>query len=160
MDKFCKNCGAKLEEGVKFCANCGSKVEEEQKTPVVVTVNVEKGSSRNTAGIQERSIAWSIVWSILTCGIYGLYWMYKLNDELNQLTDDTSAAGGGTVIVLTIVTCGIYGLYWFYKMGDKVDALKGTSSNNNILFMVLAFFQLSIVNYAIMQDTINMELKK
>ena len=24
---FCKNCGAKLEEGTKFCSSCGKQVE-------------------------------------------------------------------------------------------------------------------------------------
>ncbi len=62
-------------------------------------------------------------------------------------------------LLLTIVTCGIYGWYWAYKMGEKVDAIKSRngapSGNSGILFVVLQFFGLGIVNYALAQDTIN-----
>jgi len=35
---ICEACGAKLEEGQKFCPNCGSKVEEKKNTPRLCSV--------------------------------------------------------------------------------------------------------------------------
>lgn len=32
MDKFCKNCGNKLEEGAKYCSECGAKAETKATT--------------------------------------------------------------------------------------------------------------------------------
>ena len=59
------------------------------------------------------------------------------------------------VIVFTFVTCGIYGLYWYYKMGNAVDRIKGSDGNTGILYLLLGVIGLGIVNYALMQDTIN-----
>lgn len=106
-------------------------------------------------GISSRNIALCIILSIVTCGIYGLYWLYKLNDEVNTLAEEPNATSGGLVILFTVITCGIYGWYWNYKMGERVDRIKGTGDSNKVLFIVLAIFGLCIVNYAIMQDTIN-----
>ena len=41
-------------------------------------------------------------------------------------------------------------------MGAKVDAVKGIEGGNSaILFLVLSLFGLGIVNYCIMQSTLN-----
>ena len=105
--------------------------------------------------IAKRDIAISIILSIVTCGIYGIYWMIKLNDEINELAGDSGATSGGMVFVLTIVTCGIYSWFWLYKMGEKCDVIKKTNSSSAIIYLVLGLFGLGIVSYCLMQDTIN-----
>ena len=40
--------------------------------------------------IQPRNIALCIILSIITFGIYGIYWMIKINDEVNTLAGETS----------------------------------------------------------------------
>ena len=106
-----------------------------------------------------RDIAVSIILSIVTCGIYSIYWMIKLNDEINAAVGDQAAQTGGVVFLLTLVTCGIYGLYWLYKMGEKVDAIKiragQPAGSSAVLYLLFGFLGLSIVSYALMQDTIN-----
>ncbi len=108
---------------------------------------------------KNRNIALCIIFSLITCGIYGIYWMYVLNEEINGLSGETNATGGGLVIVFTIITCGIYGWYWLYKMGERADVIKqniGQSpSSSSILFLIFGIFGLGIVAYAMMQDTIN-----
>ena len=64
-----------------------------------------------------------IIFTLITCGIYGIYWMIKLNDEVNIVSGEPQATSGGIVFLLTIVTCGIYGLYWLYKMGERCDRI-------------------------------------
>lgn len=78
--------------------------------------------------IKNRNIALAVIFSILTCGIYGLYWLVKLNNDMCALTpDDSYQTGGGMVLLLTIITCGIYGWFWAYKMGCKMDLLMRSS---------------------------------
>ena len=106
-------------------------------------------------GIQERNIAIAVILSIVTCGLYGIYWMIKPNDEVNQICGDTQATGGGLVFLFTLITCGIYGWYWMYKMGEKCDQIKGVNGSSGILYLILGIFGLGIVSYCLMQDTIN-----
>ena len=96
-----------------------------------------------------------MILSIVTCGIYGIYWLIKLNDEINILANDPGATSGGIVFLLSIVTCGIYLFYWLYKMGEKCDRIKGTSSSSGILYLILGIVGFSIISYCLMQDTIN-----
>ena len=108
------------------------------------------------SGIQQRNIVVAILLTIVTCGIYSIYWMIKLNDEVNQLAGETDAASGVKVLLFTLLTCGIYGLYWMYKMGDRCDIIKGVKGGNSgILYLILSIFGLGSVSYCLMQDTIN-----
>lgn len=108
--------------------------------------------------MQKRSIVLCIVFSIITCGIYTLYWMVKVNDDLNTLAkrDGTS---GGMVILFSIITCGIYGWYWLYQMGKAVETIhmkyNEACGSAQILYLVLGLFGLSIVSMALMQDEVN-----
>ena len=108
--------------------------------------------------IQNRNIALCIILSIVTCGLYGIYWMIMLNDEVNSLVDK-EGTNGGMVVLLTLITCGIYGFFWIYKMGEKVDVIKanngGIAGNNALLFLILQFLGLGIVNYCIIQSELN-----
>lgn len=106
-----------------------------------------------------RSIGVCILLSIVTCGIYGIYWMIKLNDELNLAAEKPGATSGGMVFLLTLITCGIYGYFWAYKMGENVDIIKTKSgvpsSSSGVLYLVLAILGVGIINYCLMQDTLN-----
>lgn len=74
--------------------------------------------------IKQRNIALCIVFSIITFGIYALYWFVCLTNDANQESGQTDATSGGVALLLTIVTCNIYGWFWAYKMGEKIDAIK------------------------------------
>ena len=103
-----------------------------------------------------RSIPVCVILSIVTMGIYGLYWFVVLTDEMNRLSGDTEATSGGMALVFTIITCGIYGIYWAYKMGEKVDRVKGQMGGSSpVLFLILEIFGLGIVNWCLIQDTLN-----
>lgn len=109
--------------------------------------------------LMQRSIVVCILLTIVTCGFYSIYWMIKLNDELNDVAGKPEATSGGMVFLFTLITCGIYGYYWYYKMGENVDAIKTSkglaSSNTGIIYLVLGLFGFGIVNYCLMQDTLN-----
>ena len=94
--------------------------------------------------------------SIVTCGIYGLYWLYKLNEEINQLSGTKDGTSGGMVILFSIISCGFYLWYWLYKMGERVDIMKSDNNgSSNIIYLILGIFDLGIIAYCLMQDSIN-----
>lgn len=109
--------------------------------------------------IQKRNLAMYIVLSIVTCGLFGIYWFIVVTDDVKSITNDNQSSSGGVAFLLTLVTCGIYGFYWAYKMGEKIDYMKSMqgmpSGNSSILFLILELFRLQIVNLALIQDSIN-----
>lgn len=113
-------------------------------------------STGTSYGIKKRNIALCIIFTIITFGIYGLFWMAKENDDINQMSGEVNATGGGMVVLLSIVTCGIYALYWYYKMGERTDRIKGTpEGSTGLIYLLLSIFGLSIVSVCLIQDTIN-----
>ncbi len=107
--------------------------------------------------IQEKNIVVAVILSIVTCGIYGIYWFITMTEDVNALCDDDYKTSGGMAFLFSLITCGIYGWYWSYKMGEKVDKIKGVgpAGNSNILYLILSIFGFGIVNYCLIQDTIN-----
>lgn len=151
--RFCSKCGAQCEDNMKYCESCGYPLDETSGT-----TNVPNAQPTPSGMIENRSIALALILSIITCGIYSIYWMIKLNDEINQLSGETQATSGGMVFLLSLITCGIYGLYWMYKMGERCDRIKGTNGSSGILYLILSLFGFGIVSYCLMQDTINKAL--
>lgn len=110
--------------------------------------------------IENRNIALYIILSIITCGIFGLYWLYCIVTDLNAASNEQNPTSGGMVIVFTIITCSIYWLYWLYKAGQQVSTAKQLrnlqpDSNASIIYLVLGIFQLGIVSYALIQNELN-----
>lgn len=148
---ICLKCGNQCQDSASFCENCGSPLEQTQ-TPQPMD-NDHAASS--TYGIKPRGIAMAIILTIVTCGIYSIFWMIKLNDEVNELSGEPNATSGGMVFLFTLLTCGIYTFYWMYKMGERVDRIKRMQGNSGILFLILAIFGLGLISYCLMQDAVN-----
>ena len=114
--------------------------------------------------IQKRDVVIAIILSIVTCGIYGIIWMIGLNDDVKTVSNDTTLPSGGIVFLLTLVTCGIYGFYWFYRLGQLMKTAYENNGmevkDNSILYLLLAVFGLSIVNYIIIQSDLNQIAEK
>ena len=71
--------------------------------------------------MEKKDIAMSILLSIITCGIYTIFWMISINDDVVTITDKKYFdQSGGTVFLFTLLTCGIYGIYWDKKTINKV----------------------------------------
>lgn len=102
-----------------------------------------------------RNVVVCILLTIVTCGIYGIYWMYNLNQYACYAAPQEWQTDGLLVILFTILTCGIYFVYWNYKMGKAYSRVNG-GNDNSLLFVIISLLGFSIVNYAIMQNDINM----
>ena len=109
--------------------------------------------------IQRREIATSIILTLVTCGIYGLYWFVVLTDDANTVSGDFQFSGGMSLL-LTLVTCGIFSYYWAYRLGVKITTAKssrGMTVDNNLslIYLLLCIFGLGIVAYALAQNELN-----
>jgi hypothetical protein len=110
--------------------------------------------------VYRRSIAKSILFSLITCGVYWFYWQYKINEAVTSLKPQRSLKQtSGLVVLLTIITCGIYGWYWIYTTSKDLSEIsieaQESRTDNSILNLILGIFGLSIVSLAIMQDQLN-----
>lgn len=109
-------------------------------------------------GVSPRSIILYLLLTILTCGLFEIFWLYTSVSDINKLCQRRGIREVGDpiiVVVLTFVTCGIYNIYYFWKAGRTLYQLSGgTSSDNSVLLAVLGLF-LSPASLAILQDQIN-----
>lgn len=112
--------------------------------------------------MRSKNIATCILLTIFTCGLYGLYWMVCLADDVNTVSENRNGTSGGMVLLFSILTCGIYGLYWLYKSGCSLEDAKrrmslesGEKEHLGLLYLILSVFGLGIVSYALMQSELN-----
>lgn len=141
---FCPGCGSELEDGAKFCANCGRKVTstvddvvndvkhgfDKAETQLESAVADVRNTYENVGKQQvyaehlqsDRSLVAYILLSIITCGIYSYYFIYKMAHDINIACDGDGKKTGGLVafIVLSFITCGIYSWIWEYKLGNRL----------------------------------------
>ena len=101
--------------------------------------------------MKQRSIGMMILLTIVTLGIYALYWTAAFQSELKQKTGQ--GFGGLAHLLLIFVTLGIYYIYWCYKVGERLE-MAGTA-NNGILYLVLVFVGLGWLNPFLMQSEAN-----
>ncbi|MCI8413420.1 MAG: DUF4234 domain-containing protein [Clostridia bacterium] len=104
--------------------------------------------------MKKRSIGLAILFSIITFGIYAIYWFVKLTNDTNELDPEHKTMGGVAAFFVSLVTFGIYGIYWNYKLGVKAGNIGGDKSMG-IVYLLLGLFGLGIVNYCLAQSTLN-----
>jgi hypothetical protein len=73
--------------------------------------------------IKKRGLAGLIILSIITLGIYGLYWIHKLAKDVNAICEGDGKKTGGLLkyLLLGLITFGIYDLVWLYMLGDRLQ---------------------------------------
>jgi hypothetical protein len=73
--------------------------------------------------VKKRGLVGLILLSIVTFGIYGLYWIHKLAKDVNLICEGDGRKTSGLLkyILLGIITFGIYDLIWAYMLGDRLQ---------------------------------------
>jgi hypothetical protein len=93
-----------------------------------------------------------IVLTVITLGIYSLYWYIKFQMELKEETGE--GFGGLAHFLVTILTFGIYGIYWNYAAGKRLASLG--ADDLSILYLILPFIGgAGIINPYLMQNQAN-----
>lgn len=140
---YCSKCGAQLPEGAGVCPNCGERyvfqkaakdvrdafdsVEQELGSAVHDVHDTFAGNGANMQGGErlktDRGLASYIILSLITCGIYNYYFIYKMAHDVNIACEGDGKQTGGLVqfLVLSIITCGIYSWFWYYNLGNRLN---------------------------------------
>ena len=106
-----------------------------------------------------RSIVSSIVLTLVTFGIYGLYWQSKQMATLNAwLKRDEYSFW--LCFFLSLLTCRTFGIYYEYKMANGINEVraaegKWVDSSLAVLSVLLTIFGLGMVSRAIQQEHVN-----
>jgi hypothetical protein len=107
--------------------------------------------------IEKRSLPLAIIFAVITCGIYMIYWEYRILDSLYRVNNMPSSAG--TDVLLSILTCGIYGLYMLYRAGKMESSAMAMynfpEKDEGALYVILGIFSMGIVSFCILQSNIN-----
>ena len=105
------------------------------------------------------SVAKDILLTLLTCGIYDLFWQARQFRTLNAFLGRTQFRFW-TWLLLTLVTCGIYHIYNEYLMAKSIVTVqrqlaKPTNENLPLISLMLSVFGLTLLADAIQQTEIN-----
>lgn len=70
-----------------------------------------------------RSFVAFLLLSIITCGIYSLFFWHSYVKDVNTICagDGKNTRGVLAMILLSIITCGIYGIVWTYGMQKRLS---------------------------------------
>lgn len=103
--------------------------------------------------IEKRNIVTCVILSIVTCGIYGIVWAVKMLKEAVQMKDETD--DGLAEILLGIFLCPV-GFYMAEKKFSDGCMAKGIPhEDRSVLYIILGFVGLGIVDYILMQSDLN-----
>ena len=95
--------------------------------------------------IKKRDVVTVYLLTIITLGIYGIYWEVQTKEELNKL--------GAEIPTAWLLIVPIANIYWLYKYAEGFS-LKVKKDNNGILWF-LVFWFISIIMPAIVQPELN-----
>ena len=130
--KFCSKCGTPvndLGQQVKdAAAGVFSKAESEVKSAfdeINGWVRSVQGEPAHVPGQKlkdDRGIISYILLNLITCNIYGYYFLYKMAADVNVACegDGKKTAGLAQFLILSILTCGIYAWIWYYNLGNRL----------------------------------------
>lgn len=155
--KTCPKCGVEIAEESKFCNACGANLDGSTEVAQTTIIN-NNYNVNNNVYVTKRDIVITVVLSLVTCGIYGIYWLITMTDDANKVSGDNTPSGV-MAFIYGLITCGIYFIYWNYKMGKKMyQAGKSHGkdiADNSVIYLVLSLLGFSIINYCLIQSDLN-----
>ena len=103
--------------------------------------------------IKPRNIAVSIILTIVTCGIYGIYWVICMAREAVSVKDPSDSGVLEIVLMLFLPFVGFY--LTEQKLAAGCAARGIPHKDNAVLYLILGLVGLGIVNYCMMQNDLN-----
>ena len=120
---------------------------------------------------EDRSLLIYMLLSVVTCGIYGLIFMWSFTNDLNDVSSAKDPDGWRSpnfiiVILLIIVTCGIYSWYWLYKVGNTIQrsgddyGVRVDESGTTLILWCLLLGVGGLISYHLMFKNMNKICRK
>ena len=102
----------------------------------------------------KKSIATVVILTIITCGIYGFWWLYNAHQELMNASGVTPTLSPVITLILAIFVSPVgFGLFG-YDAARAMDKFCGKEGEHTVGYLVLGIF-LPIVQIAVVQNDIN-----
>ena len=98
--------------------------------------------------MKKKKLLLVLLLSIITLGLYNIYWFITLTDDSNKMKPLAATAKGVVALLYCIITLGIYQLYWMYKLGDKVE-------NSGVMYLIIDILCFGLIMYFVAQSKIN-----
>ena len=103
--------------------------------------------------IKQRNIVSAILLTIVTCGIYGIYWMIMLAKEAVSVKDE---ADSGILEIVLMLFLPFLGIFLCEKKFSEGCAARGIGhSDNSVLYLLLGLVGLGIVGICMLQNDLN-----
>jgi len=110
------------------------------------------------AKVSERSIPLYIILTLLTCGLFFIYWFIVLAGDIRRLKGGTKP-NGVTDYLLGFITCGIYLWYCYYQYPKYIVEIQEKRevrvNDISLAALLLGIFGLGIVSLALIQNEVN-----
>ena len=103
--------------------------------------------------IKKRNIVTCILLSLITCGIYGIYWVIMLAREAVSVKDPADNALAEILLMLFLPFVGIF--LTEKKFAEGCAARGVEHSDNSVLYLILGLVGLGIVGICMLQSDLN-----
>jgi len=114
-----------------------------------------------------RSPILVLVLSLITCGVYLVYWYYTVYDQLRAIDGRTPTNNDYWLdLLIFLVTCGIWGIYVDYRISGQLNEIYARESiqdqnDTTVLVIILDVagyftgYLTGVISSAIQQDQLN-----
>lgn len=103
--------------------------------------------------IKKRNIVTCILLTLITCGIYGIYWIIKMTTEAVSVKDPNDS---GLLEIVLMLFLSFVGFFLTEKKFAEGCAARGIAhEDRSVLYLILGLLGLGIVNYCLMQNDLN-----
>ena len=103
--------------------------------------------------IKQRNIVTCILLTLITCGIYGIYWVIMLAREAVSVKDPADNALLEIVLMLFLPFLGLFMAE--KKFAEGCAARNVPHSDNSIVYLILGLVGLGIVGFCMLQNDLN-----
>ena len=137
--KFCSNCGTRIAANAIACPNCGARLEVTRAAAAAAPVSqmppiiINNTSSSNNSGYARgpvkqlrtnRGLLKMILLSLITLGIYGLWVMYTITEDVNTIATPYDRKTTMNFLLLAFVfswlTLGIAPFVWYHRISNRI----------------------------------------
>jgi hypothetical protein len=117
--------------------------------PPVPSGPLAAGASGVRSGvIREQNPVVIVALSLVTCGIYGAYWLYRTTRELRDALDARELKPG-TDLLLSFVTCGLWAIYVQYRnarvLHRAISRIEPGARDQSTMVLLLNIVALAVV---------------